>query len=223
VLGGRPLPCVTTAERKAWEANNARVQADIDTLRSALDRRADALTAKLLDERLNRLPEVLRADLRTMLATPPDRRDAVQRYLAEKFEKQLRIDREQLKTLDAAFKKEFEETEVRVKALEARRPPEPKIQALGDRGGPSPTYLYRRGDPLSPGRLVGPGVPSVLSDGRTPFEVKPPWAGAKKTGRRLAFARWLVRPDHPLTGRVAVNQLWKHHFGAGIVRTLGNF
>src|SRR5207248_5659775 len=55
------------------------------------------------------------------------------------------------------------------------RPPEPRVQALWDRGEPSPTYVYRRGDPLSPGRLVGPGVPSVLTDGKTPFEVKPPW------------------------------------------------
>jgi hypothetical protein len=103
------------------------------------------------------------------------------------------------------------------------RPPEPRVQALWDRGEPSPTYVYRRGDPLSPGRLVGPGVPSVLTDGKTPFEVKPPWPGAKKTGRRLAFARWLTRPDHPLTARVAVNRLWKQHFGAGLVKTLGNF
>jgi hypothetical protein len=63
----------------------------------------------------------------------------------------------------------------------------------------------------------------VLTDGRTPLAVKPPWPGARKTGRRLAFARWLTRPDHPLTARVAVNRVWKHHFGTGIVRTLGNF
>lgn len=101
--------------------------------------------------------------------------------------------------------------------------PEPRIHALWDRGAPTPTYIYRRGDPMSPGKLVGPGVPSVLTDGKTPFDVKPPWPGAKSTGRRLAFARWLTQPDHPLTARVAVNRIWKHHFGAGIVKTLGNF
>ena len=110
-----------------------------------------------------------------------------------------------------------------MKALEAQRTPEPLIQALWDRGEPSPTYIYRRGDPLNPGKLVGPDVPSVLTDGKTPFEAKPPWPSAKKTGRRLAFARWLVRPDHPLTARVAVNYLWRRHFGAGIVKTLANF
>jgi hypothetical protein len=103
------------------------------------------------------------------------------------------------------------------------QPLEPGIQALWDRGEPSPTYIYRRGDYLSPGKLVGPGVPSVLTDGKTPFEVRPPWPGAKQTGRRLAFARWLIQPDHPLTARVMVNRLWKHHFGTGLVNTLANF
>jgi hypothetical protein len=98
-----------------------------------------------------------------------------------------------------------------------------RIMALWDRGEPSPTYIYQRGVHTSAGEHVNAGPPAVLCNPEAPFEVHPPWPGAKSTGRRLAFARWLTRPDHPLTARVMVNRLWKHHFGQGIVRTLGNF
>ena len=110
-----------------------------------------------------------------------------------------------------------------IAALEAKLLPEPSVRALWDRGEASPTYVYRRGDPLTPGPLVGPGVPSVLTDGRTPFDVTPPYPGARSTGRRLALARWLTKPDNPLTARVLVNRVWAKHFGVGLVATPGNF
>jgi hypothetical protein len=43
------------------------------------------------------------------------------------------------------------------------------------------------------------------------------------TGRRLAFARWLVNTNNPLTARVAVNHIWLRHFGQGIVPTPQDF
>ncbi len=39
---------------------------------------------------------------------------------------------------------------------------------------------------------------------------------ATSTGRRLAFARWLVNPQNPLTARAAVNHIWLRHFGKGL-------
>ncbi len=121
---------------------------------------------------------------------------------------------------DDAFKKK---AETQIKSLEAQRRPQPMVRALWDRGQPSPTYLLQRGDYMRPGHLVGPGIPSVLTSDQTPFNPQPPWKDARKTGNRLALARWLTRADHPLAARVIVNRVWKHHFGRGIVATLDDF
>ncbi len=146
-------------------------------------------------------------------------------YVSDDEKQQWHKDRARIQSELAALKKQptSPDNTRQIKDLEATLQAEPGIHALWDRGEPSPTYIYRRGDYLQPTRLVGPGVPSVLTDGKTPFVVTPPWPGARQTGRRLALARWLVQPDHPLTARVMVNRIWKYHFGAGLVATLDNF
>lgn len=46
---------------------------------------------------------------------------------------------------------------------------------------------------------------------------------ATSSGRRLALARWITTADHPRTSRVAVNHLWRRHFGRGLVPSVANF
>jgi hypothetical protein len=59
---------------------------------------------------------------------------------------------------------------------------------------------------------VEPGVPAIL----------PPLPERKKNDR-LAFAQWLVSPEHPLTARVTVNRFWQLMFGRGFVNTPEDF
>jgi hypothetical protein len=59
------------------------------------------------------------------------------------------------------------------------------------------------------------------TDGKyTPLGTESP---RTSTGRRLALAQWITRPDQPLTARVAVNHIWHRHFGRPIVENVFDF
>jgi hypothetical protein len=76
--------------------------------------------------------------------------------------------------------------------------------------------VHVRGDHLNLGTVVPRRFPVILA-GR---EQEP--LPAKRSGR-LELARWLTSPEHPLASRVAVNRVWRWHFGRGIVATTDNF
>lgn len=122
--------------------------------------------------------------------------------------------------LDAAQKKKLQKE---IKNLQGTLREIPKIRALWDRGQPSQTYIYRRGDEFQPAQIVAPGIPAALNFNQTPLEIVPPSHSSPKTGRRLALARWLTQPENPLTARVYVNRIWQQYFGTGIVKSLDNF
>jgi hypothetical protein len=72
----------------------------------------------------------------------------------------------------------------------------------------------RRGGANAP-EEVPPRFLTVLCEGKPqPFEA---------ARARLQLAEAIVSPRNPLTARVMVNRIWLHHFGAGLVRTPGNF
>ena len=89
----------------------------------------------------------------------------------------------------------------------------------------SPTYLLLRGNYLTPGPEVQPGILTVLDDPNDPFVFPDPMEHPdwNHTGRRLTLAKWLTQPDHPLTSRVFVNRMWQWHFGEGLVASPDDF
>lgn len=123
---------------------------------------------------------------------------------------------------EPTYKERAQKLADEIKALEAKKRTFPEIRAFYDLPGDAKTHLLKRGEYLQPGPEVQPGVLRVLANAKA-FEVPARPKDAKSSGRRLAFAKWLTSPEHPLTARVMVNRLWLHHFGAGLVATPDNF
>ena len=116
-----------------------------------------------------------------------------------------------------------ETLKAQISQLEKSRRNYEKIQAIWDTGPPPVSRILRRGNIHQAGRFVRAGFLEVLSTPETMQFKRPPNIQGNTSGRRLALARWLTDRNHPLTARVIVNRVWHHHFGVGIVATLGNF
>ena len=82
------------------------------------------------------------------------------------------------------------------------------------------TFVHKGGDPMKPGEVVRPASLEILSGVTPPFALA---EDAPEGERRLALARWITAPEHPLTPRVLANRVWQHHFGTGIVDTPSDF
>ena len=95
------------------------------------------------------------------------------------------------------------------KDLQARIP---TIRVMEEMAQPRATQVLVRGDYRNRGDRVYADVPKAL----------PPLPAGSVTNR-LALAKWLVDPKHPLVSRVVVNRYWQLYFGTGIVKTGNEF
>ncbi len=83
-------------------------------------------------------------------------------------------------------------------------------------GSPTNTRVLIRGEIDQPADLVPRGFVTVMTNGAAPA-IAPAASGRKE------LADWLTTPTNPLIARVAVNRVWQHLFGQGIVPTADNF
>ena len=144
-------------------------------------------------------------------------------------QKRLERIRKQAETNEAA-KKRLATAEAQVQRLqnqlkrlqrEAQADTAPKadtILAMGvqDSANPSDTQLRIRGEANERGEMIPRGFLTVLTREEAP-------AIDSAVSGRLQYAEWITGPDNPLTARVAVNRIWMHLFGRGVVPTANNF
>ncbi|HEX4607066.1 MAG TPA: DUF1549 and DUF1553 domain-containing protein [Urbifossiella sp.] len=146
------------------------------------------------------------------LATPSEKRTAEQKKLAAETGPLLKVTWDEiLDAMPAADRAKRTALRDRIHALAAQTPPPPSAAwAIKTEFPDAKTYVLKRGSPKSRLDAVGPAYLRVMA---TPDAPK----------SRLDLARWLTRPDHPLTARVIVNRVWQHHFGRGLVATPNDF
>ena len=132
---------------------------------------------------------------------------------SEKFANQ---QRKKLQELNAQIATLSAKAETFKKDLEAELAKGPVPLAYGvSEGTPHASRIQMRGEPDRPGALVPRAFIKVLGN----HELNQDTQGSG----RLELARWLTRPDNPLTARVMANRIWQYHFGRGLVQTPNDF
>ena len=220
----RHLPDVSLAEKTAIDQANADIDrriAEITQTESTLKQQA---RERLIASRLEAIPEPIRNDVRSAVEMKPEQRNEVQKYLSEKFASIFAISDIDLEAaLSATDKVSLQANADQRSALASQKKSYSMIQALWDVGEPPLSHVHRRGNARAKGVLVQAGFPEVLQPVSPTESSARAQAEGATSGRRLQLARWLTQPSHPLTARVLINRVWHHHFGRGIVETLGNF
>ncbi len=83
---------------------------------------------------------------------------------------------------------------------------------MAEKKEPAMAHVLFRGEYDKRRDKVTPAVPEAL-----------PAFPSEFPKNRIGFAKWLLRPEHPLTSRVTVNRFWQELFGTALVRTAGDF
>jgi hypothetical protein len=141
--------------------------------------------------------------LDTILAKPADERSVEEK--GEVFTWWLATLDETSKALDAKLKALAQE-EVQIKARGTI------AHVMNERPDEATAYILHRGEYDERRDQVKAATPEIF----------PPMP-ADLPRNRLGLAQWLLRAEHPLTTRVTVNRFWQELFGAGIVRSAGDF
>ncbi len=220
------VPTASKPDRDRYEAARKAIEAQAAPLRKQLAELEAPIREALKTHKLS----MLSTEERSVMETPEKTRTPAQKRLAKGLETSLRITWEEVAATAAAqpavhSRREHLKREIYEIERTLPRPPAHAMALVDSSSNTAYTFVLRRGDYKNKGPKVAPRPLGVVLASQPDGAFVAPPAAAKggKTGRRAALARWLARPDNPLTARVMVNRLWQSHFGRGIVATPSDF
>jgi hypothetical protein len=227
----RDLPLASAEQQQQHARQMAKWEEATRSIRAELDAMLEPLRQQVFQEL------VLTFDLETQAAlrTPQGKRTPLHEQLASFADKQL-AKRYKLvyRRLSSETRKRYDELQKQLASFDFLKPaPLPVAAGVTDGGSEAPViHRLAGGNYLRPKEVVQPAFPECLC--ATAPRIEPPSLARRanavtqdgrpaSTGRRSALARWLCRPDHPVTARVIANRIWQHHLGPGIVATPNDF
>jgi len=215
----RLVSLYTDREREAA----AKIEAEAKEVEKQRAEKQKEFIAAAIEVELKKFPEEEREAARKTAHTPDEERTDEQKALVKKFPN-LNISPGSLYLYDRKAADELQKMQDEATAIRKKKPKEEFLHALVEPAdSKAVTHLFHRGDIDQPKQELKPAGLTVVSlnSGVSPIPEKDP--ARKTSGRRLGLAQQLVDRRHPLTSRVLVNRMWHHHFGRGIVSTLGDF
>lgn len=180
------------------EAEFAVAKAELAIAQAARDAATTARDAQQADWEKSVAADTLPKEIAEILAITADKRDQPQK--------------DKLAAHHRGLSEEWRHADERLQKAKDRYGIVSTTVPIMREGTPRPSFVYLRGEFLSPGDPATPGTPAALH--------APP-ADAKLD--RLGLARWIMSADNPLTARVAVNRMWQELFGVGLVETAEEF
>ncbi|MEX2187547.1 MAG: DUF1549 and DUF1553 domain-containing protein [Pirellulales bacterium] len=207
-----PAGVLESAEQQltAWEEATAAVRERLDEIEAPI-------RTTMRREQMAVFPK----DVQAILDKSAGDRTPQEQIIADLASKQIKYE---AKDLSGRMAKDLRERWTALRAemesVDVEPPPElPSAMGVHDLDHGAPDVVMpgdKRREPIAAGFL------SILDPG--PAELTSVAAeGESVVGRRTVLARWIASRENPLTARVAVNRLWQHHFGVGIVASSGDF
>lgn len=225
-----PRSRLVSLQTKEEAAEAARIEVEakkIDAERAAKEK---VFIAEVLEKELAKREESIRPDLKTAYNTEKAKRTPEQKKLLAAHPSINHLSPSRLYLYDSTYKTKnaavLKEIAARAKAVRDTKPAEQFVHAFvelpKEPKAVAASHVFHRGDPESPKEKVTPGDLSVLASWRN-IEVPEFSEAVPTTGRRLAYAESITDGQHPFLARVIVNRVWMHHFGRGIVASVGDF
>jgi hypothetical protein len=222
----KEIDLATAADKEKF----AKRKKELDLRLEPLRQQVRAIEAPYRQRLTDAKKKKLEPGFRDAVDAAPDKRTPEQKKLADQAMILLMVSWDEiLEALSAKDRATRDELRSQIRALETELPePLEEAWAVAEEKEPPPTHVLKRGNLQQKKERVEPAFPQVflatMQDNAAPAgkNASPTVENPTRLDRR-EMARWLTASEHPLTARVMVNRLWRHHFGRGLVATPNDF